>query len=100
MPHDRRRIRAALRRACSQHLWMPVPPDLEDSIVDAACDQLEPEDVDASPYGPLFEIAVDMAHERFGYGTFATIYDDAVAILPIAHPELFDDGGSGTYREL
>ena len=48
----------------------------------------------------LFELAVDMAHDYIGHGTFATIYDDEVTVLPIAHPEAFADGGSGTYRMI
>ena len=39
-----------------------------------------------------------MAHGYHGYGSFATVYDDEVAVLPIAHPEAFDDGEPGTYR--
>ena len=34
-----------------------------------------------------------------GAGTFATAYDDEVTVLPVAHPEAFDDGQRGTYRE-
>ena len=34
------------------------------------------------------------------YGTFATVYDDVVVVLPIAHPEAFDDGEPGTYRMI
>ena len=94
---SRRKIRAALRKACSQHLWMAVPRDLEDAIVDAAAGSIADEDVDASPYGPPFGLAVLMAHDYHGYGTFATVYDDVAAILPIAHPEAFDDGEPGTY---
>lgn len=97
---NRRKIRAALRKACSQHLWMAVPRELEDAIVDAAAGCIADEDVDASPYGPLFELAVFMAHGYHGYGTFATVYDDVVVVLPIAHPEAFDDGESGTYRAI
>ena len=41
-----------------------------------------------------------MAHEYVGYGTFATIYDDEVTVLPITHPEAFGNGEWGTYREL
>jgi hypothetical protein len=100
MPDDRRRVRRALRKVCSQHLWMPVPPVLEDLIVDAATAQIAPEDIDSSPYGTLFELAVRMAHEHVGYGTFATIYDDEVSVLPLSHPDAFDDGEWGTYREL
>lgn len=58
------------------------------------------EDIDASPYGMLFELAVEMAHDHMGDGTSATIYDDEVTVLPIAHPEAFDDGCTGTYREV
>ena len=100
MRENRARVRAALRKACSQHLWMPVPPDLEDDIVDAAVGSIADEDVDASPYGVLFELAVAMAHDRHGYGVFATVYDDEVTVLPIAHPEAFDDGEPGTYRMI
>ena len=100
MPCDRGRVRRALRKACSQHVWMPVPQELEDLIVDAAAEQIAAEDVDSSPHGELFELAVSMAHEHVGYGTFATVYDDEVTVLPIAHPEAFDDGERGTYREL
>ena len=100
MRNARTRIRLALRKACSQHLWMPVPPDLEDAIVDAAVEQIADGDVDASPYGLLFELAVFMAHDYHGYGTFATVYDDEVTVLPIAHPEAFDDGELGTYRRI
>ena len=84
MPSDRRRVRRALRTVCSQHLWMPVPQELEDLIVDAATAQIAPVDIDFSPYGALFELAARMAHEYVGYGTFATIYDDEVTVLPIA----------------
>ena len=97
---NRRKIRAALRKACSQHLWMAVPRELEDAIVDAAAAGIADEDIDASPYGPLFELAVFMAHDYHGYGTFATVYDDVVVVLPIAHPEVFDDGELGTYRMI
>ena len=97
---NRRKIRSALRKACSQHLWMAVPRELEDAIVDAAAAEISEEDVDASPYGPLFELAVFMAHDYHGYGTFATAYDDVVVVLPIAHPEAFDDGEPGTYRVI
>ena len=77
-----------------------MPRDLEDAIVDAAAGSISDGDVDASPYGPLFGLAVLMAHDYHGYGTFATGYDDVVAILPIAHPEAFDDGEPGTYRKI
>ena len=97
---NRRKIRAALRKACSQHLWMAVPRELEDAIVEEAAGRIADEDVDASPYGPLFELAVYMAHDYHGHGTFATAYDDVVATLPIAHPEAFDDGEPGTYRKI
>ena len=97
---NRRRIREALRKACSQHLWMAVPRELENAIVNAAAAEISEEDVDASPYGPLFELAVFMAHDYHGYGTFATAYDDVVVVLPIAHPEAFDDGEPGTYRAI
>lgn len=100
MPSDRRRVRQALRKVCSQHLWMPVPQELEDLILDAASERIPPEDVDSSPYGELFELAVRMVHEHVGYGTFATVYDDEVTVLPIGHPEAFDDGEWGTYRGL
>ena len=96
----RRRIRRTLRKVCSRHLWMPVPPDLEDLIVDAASELIAPEDVNSSPHGALFELAVRMAHDHVGFGTFATAYDDEVTVLPIAHPDAFDDGEWGTYREL
>lgn len=79
---------------------MPVPQELEDLIVDAAAEQSAPEDVDASPYGILFELAVRMVHECVGYGTFATIYNDEVTVLPITHPEAFGNGEWSTYREL
>ena len=97
---NRRRIRAALRKACSQHLWMAVPRELEDEIVDAAASEIADGDIDASPYGLLFELAAAMAHDYHGYGTFATVYDDVVVVLPIAHPEAFDDGEPGTYRAI
>ena len=97
---NRSKIRTALRRACSQHLWMAVPRELEDKIVDEAANHIADEDIDASPYGPLFELAVLMAHDHHGYGTFATVYDDVVVVLPIAHPEAFDDGEPGTYRMI
>ena len=97
---SRRKIRSALRRACSRHLWMAVPRELEDAIADAAANGIADEDVDASPCGPLFELAVLMAHDYHGYGMFATIYDDVVVVLPIAHPDAFDDGEPGTYRKI
>lgn len=97
---NRRRIREALRKACSQHLWMAVPRELEDEIVDAAASEIADEDINASPYGLLFELAAAMAHDYHGYGTFATVYDDVVVVLPIAHPEAFDDGEPGTYRAI
>ena len=100
MPTDRETVRAALREVCSRHLWMPVPPDLEDAIVEAALEQVGLPDIDASPYGMLFELAVDMAHDYLGHGTFATVYDDEVTVLPIAHPEAFADGNPGTYRMI
>ena len=97
---SRRNIRSALRKACSQHLWMAVPQELEDAIVSAAEREIAEGDIDASPYGLLFELALAMAHEYHGYGTFATVYDDEVTVLPIAHPEAFDDGELGTYRRI
>ena len=57
-------------------------------------------DIDASPYGTLFELAVGMAHDYLGHGTFATVYDDEVTVLPIAHLEALADGNSGTYRMI
>ena len=69
-------------------------------MVDAAAAEIPEGDVDASPYGPLFELAVLMAHGYHGHGTFATVYDDVVVVLPIAHPEAFDDGEPGTYRVI
>ena len=97
---SRRNIRSALRKACSQHLWMAVPRELEDAIVSAAEREIPEEDIDASPYGLLFGLALDMVHEYHGYGSFATVYDDVVAVLPIAHPDAFDDGEPGTYRRI
>lgn len=97
---SRRKIRSALRKACSQHLWMAVPRELEDAIVDEAANHIADEDIDASPYGPLFELAVIMSHDYHGYGSFATVYDDVIVVLPIAHPEAFDDGEPGTYRAI
>ena len=97
---SRRKIRSALRKACSQHLWMAVPRELEDTIVDEAANHIADEDIDASPYGPLFELAVIMSHDYHGYGSFATVYDDVIVVLPIAHPEAFDDGEPGTYRAI
>lgn len=94
------RVRSCLRKACSQHLWRPVPPDLEDEIVEVACSTLDTEDVDASPYGCLFEIAVEIARTSQGHGAFATVYDDEVTVCDIAHPEAFDDGLPGTYRAI
>lgn len=100
MQTDKELIRTSLRKVCSQHLWMPVPQELEDKIVDAAANQLAPEDIDASPYGVLFELAVEFAHEYHGYGVFASVYDDEISVLPVAHPEIFDDGKLGTYRMI
>jgi len=97
---NRRKIRSALRKACSQHLWMAVPRELEDAIVDEAANHIADEDIDASPYGPLFELAVIMSHDYHGYGSFAAVYDDVTVVLPIAHPEAFDDGEPGTYRAI
>lgn len=97
---SRRRVRDCLRKACSQHLWRPVPPDLEDEIVDAACSWLDADDIDASPYGPLFELAAGMAVERQGRGRFATIYDEEVTLIDRPHPEAFRDGMPGTYRRV
>ena len=97
---SRRKIRGALRKACSQHLWMAAPRELEDAIVDEAANRIADEDIDASPYGPLFELAVIMSHDYHGYGSFATVYDDVIVVLPIAHPEAFDDGEPGTYRAI
>ena len=97
---NRRKIRGALRKACSQRLWTAVPRELEDVIVDEAAGYIADDDVNASPCGPLLELAVAMAHDYHGYGTFATVYDDVVAVLPIAHPEAFDDGEPGTYRKI
>jgi hypothetical protein len=77
---------------------MAVPRELENAIVDAAAAEISEEDVDASPYGPLFELAVFMAHDYHGYGTFATVYDDVVVVLPIAHHEAFDDGEPETHN--
>lgn len=42
----------------------------------------------------LFEFAVMIAYDYHGYGAFATVYDDEVAVLPIAQPEAFDNGKS------
>ena len=81
-----------MRKVCSQHLWMPVPQELEDLIVDVATEQIAPEDVDSSPYGMLFELAVSIVHEHIGYGTFATIYDDEVSVLPNANRRLLTTG--------
>lgn len=100
MPISRDRVRRTLRKVCSQHLWMPVPPELEGEIVDAALRLISPDDIDASPYGLLFELAVDMAHEYLGYGAFATVYDDEVIVLPIAHTDAFSDGEPGSYRRV
>lgn len=100
MRSARTRIRLAPRKACSQHLWMPAPSDLEDAIVGAAAEQTAYEDVGASPYGILLFLAVTMAHDCHGYGTFATVYDDGVTVLPVAHPEAFDDGELGTCRVI
>ena len=66
------RVRRALSNACPRHLWMPVPQELEDLMADVATGRIAPEDVDSSPYGMLFELAVSIARERIGYGTFAT----------------------------
>lgn len=79
---------------------MAVPRELDNAIVDAAARGIADEDIDASPYGLLFELAVAMAHDHHGHGTFATAYDDVVVVLPIAHPEAFDDGEPGTYRMI
>ena len=79
---------------------MAVPRELEDTIVDEAANHIADEDIDASPYGPLFELAVIMSHDYHGYGSFATVYDDVIVVLPIAHPEAFDDGEPGTYRAI
>ena len=48
----------------------------------------------------MFGLALDMAHEYHGYGSFATVYDDVTVVIPIAHPEAFDDGEPGTYRKI
>ena len=79
---------------------MAVPRELEDTIVDEAANHIADEDIDASPYGPLFELAVIMSHDYHGYGSFATVYDDVIVVLPIAHSEAFDDGEPGTYRAI
>ena len=100
MPASRRRIRAALRKVCSQHLWMAVPEDLEDQIVIRASAELSDQDIDASPYGELFELIVDMAHAYHGYGTFVVVYDDEVTVVPTTHSEVFHDGQPDTYRPL
>ena len=97
---NNQKIRSVLRKACPQHLWMAVPRELENAVVDAAAIGISDEDIDASPYGPLLELAVFMAHDYHGYGTFATAYDDVVVVLPIAHPEAFGDGEPGTYRVI
>ena len=100
MRSNRSRVRSALREACSKHLWMAVPAELEDAIVEAACERIAPEDIDASPFGLLFDLAVRMAHKHHGYGSFATVYDDEVILLPVAHTEAFADEGPGTYRRI
>ena len=57
----RRAVREALRKACSRHLWMAVPKELEDYIVGEAVEAVRAEDVDASYHGALFELAVRCA---------------------------------------
>ncbi len=76
-------------KACSQYLLMAVPWELEDAIIDEAAGCIAGEDFDASPWVSPFELAVLMAHNYHGYGAFATIYDNMVVVLPIAHPEAF-----------
>lgn len=100
MPASKRKIREALRKVCSRHLWMAVPEDLEDRIVERASIELSEEDIDASPYGELFELIVEMAHVHHGYGIFVTNYDDEVTVVPTTHSEVFADGQPGTYRPL
>ena len=95
---SKKKIRRALRKVCSKHLWMAVPQELEDEIVDSALRQLPEKEINPSPYGELFELAVSMAHDYHGYGTFATIYDDEITVIACSHPEAFDDGKLGTYR--
>ncbi|ACV22274.1 Uncharacterised protein [Slackia heliotrinireducens] len=56
------------------------------------------EEIDASPYGSLFELTVIMSHDYHGYGSFATAYDDVTVVLHIAYPEALNDGEPGTYR--
>ncbi|MBE6472805.1 MAG: hypothetical protein E7Z99_04390 [Coriobacteriaceae bacterium] len=36
-----------------------------------------------------------MTHDYYRRRTFATVYDDAVVVLPIAHPETLDGGELG-----
>lgn len=57
----RRSVRDALRKACSRHLWMAVPEELEDYVVSEAVATIPAEDVDASYHGVLFELAVRCA---------------------------------------
>ena len=51
---------------------MPVPPELEDAIADAAAVLIAPEDIDASPHWPLFELAVQMAQITWGMARSST----------------------------
>ena len=100
MQSNKTKIRLALRHVCSQHLWMPVPKTLENAIVEVADKEIAIEDINASPYGLLFELAVNMAHIYHGYGRFASFYDDEITIQPIPHPEAFEDGDISTYRKI
>ena len=57
----RRSVRDKLRTACSRHLWMAVPRELEDYVVGEAAATIPAEDVDASYHGALFGLAVRCA---------------------------------------
>lgn len=49
----------------------------------------------------LFFLAVAMAYDYHGCGTFATVYDDVVVVLPIAHPSRgVRRREPGTYRMI
>lgn len=59
--------------------------------MDAAEREILEEGIDASLYGLLLGLALDMVHEYRGYGTFATVCSDVAAVLPTAHPETSDN---------
>jgi len=82
MSSNRSKVRRALQRATSRHLWCAVPLVLEDYIVAYASTVLHDEEICDSSHGPLFEIAVDCAHWHHAGLLDLTIPDPYAQGLP------------------